>query len=131
MKSMAPFFDQDHLALRAHVRAWVQENWDSLNGRVSDVEEEARRLVRLLGQSEILAYVIPKRFGGQREKVQARDICILREELGRLCAYRCDVRDAGVGQLSDYAIRHRGAVKTLSPAHWQGSSHCRLCPHGA
>ena len=83
---MAPFFDQDHLALRAHVRAWVQANWDSLNGRVSDVEEEARRLVRLLGQSEILAYVIPKRFGGQREKVQARDICILREELGRASA---------------------------------------------
>ena len=83
---MAPFFDQDHLALRAHVRAWVQENWDSLNGRVSDVEEEARRLVRLLGQSEILAYVIPKRFGGQRERVQARDICILREELGRASA---------------------------------------------
>jgi acyl-CoA dehydrogenase len=86
MKSMAPFFDQDHLALRAHVRAWVQENWDSLNGRVSDIEEEARRLVRLLGQAEILAYVIPKRFGGQRERVQARDICILREELARASA---------------------------------------------
>src|SRR5947207_14160437 len=86
MKSMAPFFDQDPLVLRAHVRAWVQENWDSLNGRVSDVEEEACRLVRLLGQSEILAYVIPKRFGGQRESVQARDICILREELARASA---------------------------------------------
>jgi acyl-CoA dehydrogenase len=30
-----------------------------------------------------LSYALPKRFGGVREKVQARDLCVIREELAR------------------------------------------------
>ena len=79
--SILPFFDPDQLELRNRVRAWVQEHWVSLGQQASSVEEEGRRLVKLLGESGWLGYVVPKEFGGQREEVQARDLCILREEL--------------------------------------------------
>jgi acyl-CoA dehydrogenase len=76
-----PFFDPDHFELRDRIGAWVQEHWVSFGQQASSVEEEARRLVKLLAESGWLAYVIPKKFGGQREEVQVRDLCILREEL--------------------------------------------------
>ncbi len=36
-----------------------------------------------LGEAGFTAYVAPKRFGGVRERVYARDLCLLREELAR------------------------------------------------
>ena len=83
---MLPFFDQDHLALGTQVHAWAEGNWVSLNEPASDLEAEARRLVKRLGKEGFLAYVIAKKFGGQRKRVQARDLCIIREALARACA---------------------------------------------
>jgi acyl-CoA dehydrogenase len=80
---MLPFYEQDHLALRGRVCEWVDARWSSLNQHVSDVEETARLLVKQLAEAGLLAYAVPKKFGGQRERVQARDLCILREELAR------------------------------------------------
>jgi acyl-CoA dehydrogenase len=39
--------------------------------------------VRQLGNEGFLSYALPKKFGGVREKVQARDLCVIREELAR------------------------------------------------
>src|SRR4030095_8287302 len=33
------------------------------------------------GQGGFMAYAVPSRFGGVRETVQARDLCLIREEL--------------------------------------------------
>lgn len=77
------FFDSDHLTLRQQIRAWVEKNLFSERAQTTDVAGEARRLASELGREGFIAYVAPKRFGGAREKVQARDLCVLREELAR------------------------------------------------
>jgi acyl-CoA dehydrogenase len=80
---MLAFLDQDHSSLRARMRQWVEKNNFSGGGENQDLDEEARRLVQQLGNQGFLAYTVPKEFGGAREKVQARDLCIVREELAR------------------------------------------------
>ena len=80
---MLPFLDQDHSSLRARVRQWAEKNLFSRGLEEQQIDEAARRLVRQLGDEGFLAYAVPEKFGGAREKVQARDLCVLREELAR------------------------------------------------
>lgn len=80
---MLPFCDQEHLALRARVREWVEKKLISREKHAITIEEEARILVNWLGSEGFFAYAIPESFGGKRDKVQARDLCTLREELAR------------------------------------------------
>jgi acyl-CoA dehydrogenase len=80
---MLPFLDQDHLSLRARVRQWVENSIFSSGSENQELDEEARRLVQQLGKQRFLAYTVPKKFGGAREQVQARDLCVVREELAR------------------------------------------------
>jgi len=80
---MLPFFDQDHSQLRARVRQWAEKSLFSGSGEDEQTDDVARRLVRQLGNEGFLSYALPKRFGGVREKVQARDLCVIREELAR------------------------------------------------
>ncbi|MEK7377982.1 MAG: acyl-CoA dehydrogenase family protein [Candidatus Binatota bacterium] len=77
------FFNQEHLLLRRQVRSWVERNLLSGTRKETDMDTEARQLVSHLGQEGFTAYVAAKKFGGARENVQARDLCILREELAR------------------------------------------------
>ncbi|MCZ6626421.1 MAG: acyl-CoA dehydrogenase family protein [Deltaproteobacteria bacterium] len=77
------FFDQEHLLLRSHIRSWVEKNLLSASKKEADIEKEAHRLVSQLGQEGFIAYAVSKRFGGVRDHVQARDLCLLREELAR------------------------------------------------
>jgi acyl-CoA dehydrogenase len=78
---MSPFLDQDHSLLRARIRQWAAKNLFPRVAEERQIDDEARRLVRQLGDEGFLAYAVPQEFGGAREKVQARDLCILREEL--------------------------------------------------
>ena len=80
---MLPFFDQDHVELRQRVRAWTETNLVSRATGESDLEEAARGLVKQFADAGFLRYAVAQTFGGQREAVQARDLCILREELAR------------------------------------------------
>jgi len=80
---MLPFFDQDHLALRERVRAWVEANLIAGSAGEKNLEDEARRLVKQLGAAGFTQHSVPRAYGGAREKVEARDLCILREELAR------------------------------------------------
>ena len=80
---MLPFFDQDHSSLRSLARAWVDAHLIKVGEPASNDEATACELVRQLGDEEFLTYTIPGEFGGKRAKVQARDLCILREELAR------------------------------------------------
>jgi acyl-CoA dehydrogenase len=67
------------LSRRAH--AWAKKNLFSDNGNGIDIDAEARRLVTRLGRDGFMAYIAPKKFGGDREQVQARDLCSIREQL--------------------------------------------------
>jgi acyl-CoA dehydrogenase len=80
---MLPFFDQDHLALQRRVREWVESNLIAVHGGEDDLEQRARDLIQQLGAAGFLKQAVPREFGGVREKVAARDLCILREELAR------------------------------------------------
>ncbi len=83
MTTMPPFFDEDHASLRYRARAWVDEHLFVSTEPSGDVETAACQWVQRLGKDEFLAYTIPGENGGKRPKVQARDLCILREELAR------------------------------------------------
>jgi acyl-CoA dehydrogenase len=78
-----PFIDQSHSSLRAGVRQWAEKNLFSRGGEQQQADDEARDLVRQLGNEGFLAYAVPQEFGGVRERCQARDLCIVREELAR------------------------------------------------
>jgi acyl-CoA dehydrogenase len=78
-----PFFDADHVELRQRVRAWVEANLIAGSGAEADIEKEARRLVRQLGEAGFTRYAVAQAYGGMRETVHARDLCIMREELAR------------------------------------------------
>lgn len=80
---MQPFCDPDQLSLRARARRWVEESLAAVRGREASLEQQAVELTRALGAEGFLQYAAPAEFGGIREKVQARDLCILREELAR------------------------------------------------
>ena len=80
---MLPLFDQDHFQLRARVRQWTEKNLFSSGSEEQQTDDVARRLVRQLGNEGFLSYALPKEFGGVRAKAQARDLCVIREELAR------------------------------------------------
>ena len=80
---MLPFLDQDHSSLRSRVRQWAEKNLISFGHGEQQIDEAAQRFVRQLGDEGFLACAVPEKFGGAREKVQARDLCVLREELAR------------------------------------------------
>jgi acyl-CoA dehydrogenase len=80
---MLPFFEQDHLSLRAQARDWVEKKLFSTRDRGSAVDQRAVQLAKELGSEGFLKYTVPLEFGGIRPKIQARDLCILREELAR------------------------------------------------
>ena len=82
-KHLLPFFDQDHAALSERAHKSVEEKLFSPLGRESVVDERAVRLARDLGAEGFLKYTVPQAFGGMRNTVEARDLCILREELAR------------------------------------------------
>lgn len=103
------FFNQEHLLLRSRIRSWVEKNLISRTGKEADIEKEARQIVSHLGQEGFIAYVAPKGFGGVRENVQARDLCILREELARGSAL-ADTMFA-IQALGSYPITLAGSEK--------------------
>jgi len=81
---MLPFFDQDHLALQARVRAWVDSNLFAVESRdETDIEWRARDLLQRLADAGFLQYTVPQEYGGARAQLSARDLCILRAELAR------------------------------------------------
>ena len=81
--SILPFFETDSSALRERVRLWVEREIASRDRVDGDLEQRAIALVRRLGAGGFLKYAVPEEFGGMRNTVQARDLCIVREELAR------------------------------------------------
>jgi acyl-CoA dehydrogenase len=82
---MDTFTDSDD-ELRERLRSWAERN--PLAGETDQeaLEREAVFLARRLGQDDFMAYVVPRSYGGIRETVQARDLCVIREELAYFAA---------------------------------------------
>ncbi|HEX5605538.1 MAG TPA: acyl-CoA dehydrogenase family protein, partial [Candidatus Binatia bacterium] len=82
---MDSFTDPDH-ELRGSLRSWAERN--PLVGETDQeaLEREACSLARRLGREGFMAYAVPRLYGGMREAVQARDLCVIREELAYFAA---------------------------------------------
>jgi acyl-CoA dehydrogenase len=78
--------DQQDEQLREELAAWKQRNPEGVEPNQDGLERAACRLARQLGEAGFLAYAIPKAYGGARETVQARDLCVIREELASYSA---------------------------------------------
>jgi len=101
------WFDNEHRNLRRQIRAWVKNNLGPGDHGQGNLETNACRLANQLGQDGFMAYAVPSRFGGVRETVQARDLCLIREEL----AWGSALADVmfGVQALGSYPIALAGS----------------------
>ncbi len=75
------FLDEGHQRLREQIRAWVNDSLTSPPGEEPDNDVAARHVLRQLASAGWTRYVAPKTFGGVQEQVQARDLCVIRQEL--------------------------------------------------
>ena len=80
---MLPFFADDHAGLQARARNWTEKNLLGDEETEGDLEQRARILVQKLGAEGFLRHAVPRQFGGVHERVESRELCILREELAR------------------------------------------------
>ena len=78
-----PFFDDEHRALAAELDGWVQAEVAPFEREAWDVEKLARRFVTLLGKAGWLRYCVPAAYGGARERLDVRSLCLVRETLAR------------------------------------------------
>ena len=99
---MKCLLDNERQSLRQEIRSWVTNNLTTAGHGQWELESEACRLVNRLGQDGFMAYIAPRKFGGVREEVQARDLCIIREAL----AWGSALADVmfGVQALATYPI---------------------------
>jgi acyl-CoA dehydrogenase len=99
-------FDKEQPILRRQVRAWVKSHLGTAGDGHLDLDGEACRLAKQLGQDGLMAYAVPGKFGGVRESVHARDLCVIREEL----AWGSALADVmfGVQALGSYPIVSAG-----------------------
>lgn len=105
---MIPFFADDHVHLQAALRDWADKYLLAGHDAEGDLERRARSLVQKLGAAGFLQHAVPRQFGGVREQVEARDLCILREELAR-CDALADTLFALQG-LGSYPIALAGGA---------------------
>jgi acyl-CoA dehydrogenase len=77
------FFDDERALLAARVRDWCDAHLSTDDKSDADTDREAGRLLGLLGRDGLLAYTVPQAYGGAHKRVQARDLCLIREQLAR------------------------------------------------
>ena len=78
-----PFFDDDHRRLASDLAAWAEAEIAPLEGKEHDVEKLTRDFARALGDAGWLRYSVPAAYGGAREKLDVRSICLIRDTLAR------------------------------------------------
>jgi acyl-CoA dehydrogenase len=110
-----PFFADVHRTLARGLAAWAaQEVGPMARGEdEDDVDAECRDLVRRLGASGWLRYVVPAAYGGVFERLDVRALCIARETLARasgLADFAFAMQGLGSGPISLFgseALRKR------------------------
>lgn len=79
-----PFFDDEHRALAHDLDEWAYENIRPLpEAHEEDVDEACRDIADRLAEGGWLDYAVPGEFGGRREKLDVRSLCLVRETLGK------------------------------------------------
>jgi acyl-CoA dehydrogenase len=105
-----PFFDDTHRTLGRELAAWV----DGRSIAHDDVDAACRAWVRALGDAGHLRHCVPTAYGGARESLDSRALCVAREVL------------AYANGLADFAFAMQGlgsapitlAGSEAQRAHW-------------
>jgi alkylation response protein AidB-like acyl-CoA dehydrogenase len=75
---------EEQRALRTRVRQLAEEKIDPMAAEVDESDEISWDLVRLLADEGLLRLIVPEEYGGAG-MVSCVNICIVREELSRIC----------------------------------------------
>ena len=97
-----PFFEARHGELARELDAWAAAHLDVAHGH--DVDAACRALVRELGQAGWLRHAVGgTAYGGTRDSIDTRAICLIRETLGRhagLADFAFAMQGLGSGAIS-------------------------------
>jgi acyl-CoA dehydrogenase len=77
------FFTAEQRAFRAELARRVGKELYPLGGEEGDPKPQVLKFLRLLAERGVLAYAVPRAFGGHDEVVQARALCLIRDELSQ------------------------------------------------
>jgi acyl-CoA dehydrogenase len=97
-----PFFDDAHRMLERDLEAWAAEHI-AQTAHGADTDAACRGFVRDLGRAGWLKYCVPAAYGGAREQIDSRSLCLLRETLGRhdgLADFSFAMQGLGSGAIS-------------------------------
>ena len=98
-----PFFDGDHRALARDLDAWATAELGGSEHAGADVDATCRALVGRLGAAGWLRWAVPAAFGGARESLDVRALCLVRETLARhsgLADFAFAMQGLGSGPIS-------------------------------
>ena len=91
-----PFFEDHHRALAAEIDAWSAREIGPLADHGGDVDAACRALVTRLAAGGWLRHVVPAAYGGSKQALDVRALCLIRETLARH------------GALADFAFALQG-----------------------
>ena len=77
-----PFFERRHRELAEAVDRWAGAHVDDL-AHSGDEDEACRALVRALGEGGFLRHAVVAPHGGERDRLDVRSLCLIRETLAR------------------------------------------------
>jgi acyl-CoA dehydrogenase len=77
-----PFFDDAHRALALELEPWAGAAAGEI-GHPRDVDAACRTWARRLGEGGWLRHAVIAPHGGERERLDVRSLCLIRETLGR------------------------------------------------
>ena len=98
-----PFFDDEHRRLADELDRWAARELSAAHP--GDLDAACRDIARRLGQAGWLRAVVPGRFGGAREQVDVRSLCLIRETLARhapLADFVFALQGLGAGPVTFY-----------------------------
>lgn len=98
-----PFFDDEHRRLADAIDDWAAHNLSDLHAEGRLIDDACREIARRLGAAGWLKAVAPAAFGGARERLDVRSLCITRETLARylpLADFVFALEGLGVGPIT-------------------------------
>jgi acyl-CoA dehydrogenase len=112
------FLDERHRELKQKAHAWA-------DGSGVEHEHDPRKIVAELAEAGLLAACVPSEYGGLREKVELRDLCVVRAALG----YRSSLADTlfAMQGLGSYPVTLAGSdeqKQSLLPRVVSGAALC-------
>jgi acyl-CoA dehydrogenase len=81
-----PFFENRHRALAAQLERFADRALLPSTAREADVDATCRKWVGRLAEAGFLRHVVPAAYGGAREQLDVRSLCLARETLARFDA---------------------------------------------